>query len=89
MTSQLRHNFQASQAVHGADDIMTPRFSQVNSLSICGPQVLFTAEGWSAQPYSANFETVSIFSLFSSVKFTALENNFFTLSVLSSAKQLS
>ena len=26
ITSQLRHNFQASQAVHGADDITTPNF---------------------------------------------------------------
>ena len=26
MTSQLCQNFKASQAVHGADDIMTPRF---------------------------------------------------------------
>ena len=40
MTSQLGHNFQASQAEHGADDIHIPQFkSQVNSLSICGPQV--------------------------------------------------
>ena len=40
MTSQLCQIFQASQAVHGADDIMPPRFlCQVNSLSIYGPQV--------------------------------------------------
>ena len=40
MTSQLRHNFQASQAVHGAEDIKAPHiYSQVNSLSICAPQV--------------------------------------------------
>ena len=39
MTSQLRHNFRASQTVHGADDVMTPHFhSQVNSMSVCGPQ---------------------------------------------------
>ena len=40
MTSKLCHNFKASQAVHGADDITIPHFqSQVNSLSICGPLV--------------------------------------------------
>ena len=40
MTSQLRHKFQASQALHTADYISTPHFlSLVNSLSICGPQV--------------------------------------------------
>ena len=49
MTSQLCHNFQASQAVHRADDFTSPNFyGQVNSLSVCGP-------GWSAQPYSVNF----------------------------------
>ena len=36
MTSQLRHYFQACQA----DDITSLHFkSQVNSLSVCGPQV--------------------------------------------------
>ena len=35
MTAQLCHNFQASQAVHGADDVT----SQVNSVGVCGPQV--------------------------------------------------
>ena len=40
MTSQLRRYFQVSQAVRGADDIATLHFqSQVNSLSVCGPQV--------------------------------------------------
>ena len=40
MTSQLGLNFQASQAVHGADDNKIPQFkSQVNYLSFCGPQV--------------------------------------------------
>ena len=40
MTSQLRQNVQASHAVHGADDVMTPHFqSRVNSLSVCCPQV--------------------------------------------------
>ena len=40
MTSQLRHNFQASQAVHEAVDITALHFqTQVNSLSVCGPQV--------------------------------------------------
>ena len=49
MTSQLCHNFQASQAVHRADDFTSPNFyGQVNSLSVCGP-------GWSAQPYSVKF----------------------------------
>ena len=39
-TSQLCHNFQAIQAVHGADDITTPNFySQVDSLGICGIEV--------------------------------------------------
>ena len=37
MTSQLCHHFQASQAVHGADDITTLHF--YNSLIIFGPQV--------------------------------------------------
>ena len=40
MTPQLHQNCQTSQAMDGADDITTPRFlSQVNSLSVCGPQV--------------------------------------------------
>ena len=40
MTSQLRQNFQASQAAHGAIDITTLHlYSQVNSLSVGGPQV--------------------------------------------------
>ena len=40
MILQLRHNFQACQAVHGADDITTPIFySQINSVSVCNPQV--------------------------------------------------
>ena len=39
MTSQLCHNFQTSQAVHGADDITTLYFkSQVYSISICHSQ---------------------------------------------------
>ena len=34
MTSQLRHNFRATQAVHGADDIAIPNFlSQVSCIS--------------------------------------------------------
>ena len=38
MTSQLRHNFQASQAEHEADDITTLHFeSHVDSLSVCDP----------------------------------------------------
>ena len=41
MTSQLRRFFQASQAVHGADDITTlPIQTQVNSRGVCGPQVV-------------------------------------------------
>ena len=64
MTSQHRHNynFQASQAVHGADDITIPHvYSQVNSLCICAyvvskSKLLFTTEGWSAEPYSINFD---------------------------------
>ena len=40
VTSQLRHNNQASQVLHGADDITTLNFyNQVNSMSIVGPQV--------------------------------------------------
>ena len=40
MTSQLCHNVQASQAVHGSDNITTPNCcSQANSISVCGPQV--------------------------------------------------
>ena len=35
MTSQLRHNFLASQAVHGADDVTTLHFkSQVNYVGV-------------------------------------------------------
>ena len=57
MTSQLRHFFQAIQAVHVADDITTPQFlSQVNSLRVCGTQVDTLKVGRSAQPYSINFE---------------------------------
>ena len=58
-TSQLRHNFQASQAVHKADDIRTLNFqSQFNSMRACGPKLilLFTAAGWSSQSYTINFE---------------------------------
>ena len=48
-TSQLCPNFQASQAVHGVDDIAIPYFSsQVHSTCVCGPQVdtlLFTTAG--------------------------------------------
>ena len=58
MTSQLRHNFQANQAVHEADDVTTANFqNQVNFMSFCGPKflILFTAAGWSALPYSINF----------------------------------
>ena len=57
MTSQLRHNFAVSQAVHGADDITAPHFySQVNSLSVCDPKLklLFTPD----QPDSINFESM-------------------------------
>ena len=39
MTSQPRHNLEASQAANGADDITTLQFkTQIHSLSICGPQ---------------------------------------------------
>ena len=58
MTSQLRHNFQANQAVHGADDVTTANFqNQVNFMSFCGPKflILFTAAGWGALPYSIKF----------------------------------
>ena len=57
MTSRLRHFFQASQAVHVADDITTPQFlSQVNSLRVCGTQVDTLKVDRSAQPYCINFE---------------------------------
>ena len=40
MTSQLRQNFHASQAVDRANDVTTLNFkSQVNSTSVCSPQV--------------------------------------------------
>ena len=40
MASQLHHYFQVSLAVHVANGITTPHFySQVNYLSILGPQV--------------------------------------------------
>ena len=40
MTTKLRHNVQVSQAVHGADDVMTLHiWSQVNSLNIYSPLV--------------------------------------------------
>ena len=40
MTSQVRHNFQASQAVDWADDVPTPSFlSRVDKMSGFGPQV--------------------------------------------------
>ena len=53
MTSQLRHYFQASQAVHGADDVTTPQepgqflgclWSEVDTFNY------FTTVGRSAQP---------------------------------------
>ena len=49
MTSQLRHYFQASQAMHGADDVTT----LLESGQCSGPQVdtLINREGCSAQPY--------------------------------------
>ena len=40
MTSQLRHNFQANQAVHEADDVTTANFqNQVNFMSFLVPSV--------------------------------------------------
>ena len=43
MTSQLHHNFQASQVMHGADDVITAHFkSQVNSLGVCGPKLILS-----------------------------------------------
>ena len=46
--------------------IMTLDFqNQVNYLSIWGPQVdtvIYTTAGWSAQPYSINFEDISAYS---------------------------
>ena len=58
MTLQLSRNFHASQAVHGADDVTTLHFkSQVNALSVCGPQVknLIYDRRLGAPPYSVNF----------------------------------
>ena len=39
MASQLRHNFQASQAVHGADDVSTPPFLEPGQFNrhLCSP----------------------------------------------------
>ena len=49
----LRHNFQASQAVHGQDDITALSFySQVKFYELI---LLLTTASWSAQPDSANF----------------------------------
>ena len=43
---QLRHNFRATQAKHGADDILAPIFmSQVNSLRTYTPQDLLQQTG--------------------------------------------
>ena len=56
LTSQLHKNYQASQAEHGADDVTTPHFySQVNLLSICGPQV-------DALIYSRGLECPTLFN---------------------------
>ena len=56
MTSQLYHYFQASQAVHVADDITTQHFLSI-LLTFVVPTLtlLFTKVGLSAQPYSINF----------------------------------
>ena len=51
MTPQLRHNFQASQAVHGADDIRATQFSDRSILlALVVPKLilLFTTGDWSA-----------------------------------------
>ena len=51
MTPQLRHNFQASQAVHGADAITATHFSARSILlALVVPKliILFTTEGCSA-----------------------------------------
>ena len=66
MTSQLCHNFQASQPVNGADDITTPIFRSKSILSIfVVPKLLllYSTEGWSGQPYSINFDVNSQESL--------------------------
>ena len=55
MTSQLRYNFQADQAVHVADDITTLHFQILLALVVPKLIQLFTTEGLSAQPYSINF----------------------------------
>ena len=57
MTSQLRYNFQATQAVHGADDITTMRFrARSILLAFVVPKLIliFAAEGLLTQPYSIN-----------------------------------
>ena len=49
-----RHNFQACQAVHEADAVITLTFeSLVNSMIVWGPKV--TTVDWSAKPNSVNF----------------------------------
>ena len=55
MTSQLRHNYQASQAVLEADDVTTRVFKARLILSAFGVprlRLFFTDEGWSAKPHS-------------------------------------
>ena len=47
MISQLSLNLQASQAVHGADDVATQMVPKLI--------LLFTTGGRSSQPYSNNF----------------------------------
>ncbi len=59
MTSQLRHKFRASQAVHGHDDITTlPQPGQVIVMKIWTPQVLtrLIKPDCNAQPYYINFD---------------------------------
>ena len=50
MTSQLRQNLLASQGLHGANEVTILLAFMVPKLLL-----LFTAAGWSVQPYSINF----------------------------------
>ena len=55
MASQLSHNFQSSPAVHGVDGVTSPHFLKQGLNEVPELILLFSAEGWSAQPYSTNF----------------------------------
>ena len=58
MASQLRRYSQASQAVHGADDVSTLHSGQI-LLGFCGPQVdIPTYYSWLGAQPSSHLEMV-------------------------------